>query len=371
MTPPRYGSTSRPATRRPAILAGLSWSPLVALVLGAAVALAACGPGATGAASSQSAGSAPASPASGAGSSLAASSVPSGAGPSAGVAASSVPPTVVASLAAVRLPVATSRAVAFRWPGGLIVCGGLTDAGTTSTILLVRPGTGAVAAAGHLAEPVHDAGGALLGGVPMVIGGGSVVAGTTVQRIGPVGRTVLAGHLPAPRADLGAVVVGGRVVVVGGGTPSAPDPRVLATADGIHFTVVARLPVPVRYPAVAAMGQEIVVVGGTGRTGTESAIQVIDPATGTARVVGRLPHGLSDAAALVLGGWLFVAGGRASGRVQDATWRVDPRTGAVARAGTLPMPIADAAAAVVDGVGYLVGGESDVRLASVVAIRLR
>ncbi len=291
-------------------------------------------------------------------------------------AGTSAAPAVIASLTAVRLPVPVSRAIAFSRPDGLLVAGGLTDAGTTASIVGVDLRTGAVGIAGQLPERVHDAGGASLDGVPLVIGGGSILAGTAVQRVVagsssvPV-RTALVGHLPAPRADPGAVDVGGRVVVVGGGTPSAPDPRVLATADGIHFSVVGSLPVPVRYAAVAAIGQEVLVVGGTGRSGTGSVIQAVDPAKGTVRVIGRMPHGLSDAAALVLDGWLFVAGGRADGRVQDAIWRIDPRTGAVARAGTLPMPIADTAAVVVDGIGYLVGGESNVRLASIVEVRLR
>ena len=225
--------------------------------------------------------------------------------------------------------------------------------------------------AGRLAEAVHDAGGALLAGSPMVLGGGSLLAGSAVQRVGADGQTAVLGHLPAPRADLRAVDIGGRLVVVGGGTPSAPDPRVLATTDGVHFATIATLRVAVRYPAVAALGGLVLVVGGTDLSGDVAAIQAIDTATGAVRIIGRMPGGLTDAMALVLDGRLIVAGGRTGGRVQDAVWQVDPTTGAVTRIGRLPMPVADAAGVVVDGVGYLVGGEADARLASIVSLAVR
>ena len=72
----------------------------------------------------------------------------------------------------------------------------------------------------------------------------------------------VAGQLPQPRSDLA--------------TATLPDPTgdhgwhhlrrrrlrrdhylpsVLATTDGTHFTTVAQLPVPVRYPAVVADGR--------------------------------------------------------------------------------------------------------------------
>jgi hypothetical protein len=275
------------------------------------------------------------------------------------------------AVVAVRLPAATSRSVAFADGSAILVCGGLTDSGTTAALLRIDPQAGRVAFVGRLAQAVHDAGGALLGGAPLVIGGGSVVAGTTVQRIETGGRTVLVGRLPAPRADLGAVAVNGMVVVVGGGTPSAPDPRVLATSDGVHFATVATLRVAVRYPAVAALGGLVFVIGGTDRSGDVADIQAVDIATGAVRIIGRLPGGLSDAVALVLDGRLIVAGGRAGGRAQDAVWDLDTTTGAVTRIGRLPAPVADAAGVVVGGMGYLVGGEAGTRLASIVSLTVR
>ena len=43
--------------------------------------------------------------------------------------------------------------------------------------------------------------------------------------------------------------------MVGGYDGTILDPQVLATTDGRHFRVAARLPVPVRYAATAAVGR--------------------------------------------------------------------------------------------------------------------
>ncbi len=80
----------------------------------------------------------------------------------------------------------------------------------------------------------------------------------------------MAGRLPAARSGLAAVTVGGTVYLVGGST-AAGD--VLASTDGGHFRTVARLPVPVRDPAVAALGDQIWVFGGQAASGPVSDIQ--------------------------------------------------------------------------------------------------
>ena len=49
----------------------------------------------------------------------------------------------------------------------------------------------------------------------------------------------------------------------------------LATTDGRHYRTVARLPVPVRYPAVAALGHQIWVFGGQTPAGLTSDVQRI------------------------------------------------------------------------------------------------
>jgi hypothetical protein len=57
---------------------------------------------------------------------------------------------------------------------------------------------------------------------------------------------------------------------------------VLATTNGHTFMAVARLPVPVRYPAVAALGGQIFVFGGQAATGAHAGtptdvIQAVAP----------------------------------------------------------------------------------------------
>ncbi len=312
-------------------------------------------------------------------------STPLAAGPTATPDGSSPPPiptgTPVASPAAarfdvirspIRLPAARSRAVALVLGSVILLCGGLTSAGTTTgSILSIDPRSGQVSGAGTLAPPVHDAAGGVLGGSGFIFGGGRLVAGAVVQRIGSTGGATLVGHLPAVRADLAAVSVDGEIVVVGGGTPASPDDRVLATTDGRHFRTVATLLVGVRYPAVAVAGGMVYVIGGSTPSADADVIQAIDPLTGDVRIVGHLAHRLSHASAFVLGGTLLIAGGRVAGRAQNELWQLDVASGIVTRAGRLPYPVSDATTAVIDGTGYLIGGEGLGSLASIITIAAR
>lgn len=277
--------------------------------------------------------------------------------------------TVQVSSLALHLPVAVSRAVAFADGDALLVAGGLTPSGTTATVLRIDLPGGRVTTDGHLANAVHDAGGALVGGVPMVFGGGNVVPEATVQRFS-AGHGAIVGQLPHARADLVAVVIDGTTLVVGGGTPSRLDRAVLATTDGIHFRTVATLIDGARYPAAAAVDGMIIVAGGTDGAHDLTDIQVVDPATGTVRILGELPHGLSHAMALVIAGRLLIAGGRSGGVAQDAIWEVDPVSGAVSLAGRLPQAVSDAAVVAIGDVGYLIGGERAAIVTSIVSISL-
>jgi hypothetical protein len=310
-------------------------------------------------------------------SSSAASPSPSSAGvpsASAGVSApnaSGAPAGVRVSLSAIRMPTDRSRAVAIDLGSVVLICGGLTKAGNTSSILQLDPGSGRISRAGDLAMAVHDAGGAELNGQAYVFGGGRTVAGSTVQRVDPAGTATIVGQLPAARADLAAVETSGEIVLVGGGTPGQPDGRVLATTDGHRFRLLARLPVPVRYPAVAVLDGVIYVAGGSTTSGVTSAIQAVEVSSGVVRIVGHLPRPISDASGFVIGNRVLIAGGRSAGRAQAELWQLDPTTGEVTNAGRLPYPVADAAAVVVAGVGYLIGGETVAPLASIITVAPR
>jgi hypothetical protein len=270
------------------------------------------------------------------------------------------------------LPSGRSRAVALVIGSRILVCGGLTATGsTTGSIIAIDVGSGRVSRARSLAVPVHDAGGAILGGSWFVFGGGQSVPGTIVQQVGTAGPSVVVGRLAVARADLAAVSVDGGVILVGGGTTAGPDDRVLGTADGRRFTTVAKLLVGVRYAAVAAMDGLVYVIGGSTVTGDSRAIQSVDPRTGVVRLVGHLAGGLAHASAFIIDGALLIAGGRAGGRAQDGLWHLDLADGTVTRIGRLPYAASDMAAAVVDDTGYLIGGEGTGRLASVMTVGLR
>ena len=200
------------------------------------------------------------------------------------------PPTVRAAVAGWRLPAALSREVVLPAGAGLAVAGGLTPAGTSSAaVYLLDPRSGAVVGHGRLAAPVHDAAGAVLGGRDYVLGGGTAGSSAAVQRLVPGARAVRSGTLPRVRSDAAAVTVAGATYLIGGYDGSAWARGVLRTADGRRFVTVARLPVPVRYPALAAVGPVVWIAGGQSPAGPTDVIQRLDTRTGRITVTGRLP----------------------------------------------------------------------------------
>jgi N-acetylneuraminic acid mutarotase len=249
----------------------------------------------------------------------------------------------------------------------LTVLGGL-DATKLSTNAIVRvnPATGANQSAGTLTEAVHDSAGVRVGNNILVIGGGGPSENGTadVQLVTPDGRVSVVGKMPQPRSDHVAATVGGKVFVLGGYDGANIVGDVVATTDGISFTKVGALPVPVRYPAVAVLRKAIYLFGGVANTnGTDTAaIQRLDTTTGRIDIVGQLPATLSHASAVVLDNKAYLLGGYVdSVQLSDQILRFDPSTGAAMPAGHLPEPNSDAAAVAVNGLGYLVGGKSTAR----------
>ncbi len=224
------------------------------------------------------------------------------------------PPSLAISPAPYQLPAGLSREVVLAHGPDLLIAGGLTAQSTSSTaVRLLDPVTGSTVPAGRLAAPTHDAAGATLGGRDYIFGGGDQASVATVQALAGNRPATVAGRLPGPRSDLTAVTVGGTAYLLGGYDGSRYDASVLATTDGRHFRTVARLPVPVRYPAVAALGRQIWVFGGQTPAGLTSDIQRISlPAAGAARaaVAGHLPRPAAAGTAFSLGGALYVAGGQ-------------------------------------------------------------
>jgi len=250
--------------------------------------------------------------------------------------------------------------------GQLIVLGGLGPGDTTTpAVIRIDPATGATTTLGSLIDPVHDAAGAVLGGRAVVFGGGASTVTATVQAFAqppsPGGMTMRVGALPAPRADLAAGTVDGHTLIVGGYDGTAFETDVLETTDGTNFTRLAGLPQPVRYPAVAAVGHVLYVIGGElpGSGADATDVQAIDPTTGSVRIVGQLPIGVSHAAAAAIGGKLYLFGGRSGGSVSDAVSVLDPSTWAETTVASLPVAASDMAVNTVGGATYLMGGEDN------------
>ncbi|MGH3262590.1 MAG: hypothetical protein ACRDNS_11385, partial [Trebonia sp.] len=187
------------------------------------------------------------------------------------------PPAVEAGVLPWGLAVPLSREVVVPKTGtpDLVVLGGLESRGSSADgVYALDTRTGRLSPHGTLVQATHDAAGAALGRRVFVIGGGTAVPAASTQ-IQAGGKTVAGGALAQARADASAVTIGDTVYVVGGYDGSGMDREVVATTDGRSYRAVAALPVPVRYPALAALGSRIYVFGGLGASGRPSdAVQL-------------------------------------------------------------------------------------------------
>lgn len=243
--------------------------------------------------------------------------------------------------------------------GTLLLAGGMSAGGSSSNgVFSLTTGNGRLQPLTALPDPTHDVAGATLGGSSFFLGGGVSGPSDTVQEVaGGAGRLV--GRLPQARADGQAIAVGRRIYVVGGYAGTTMDASVLTTTNGKTFRPVATLAVPVRYPALGAIGSTIYVFGGETLHGTPiKAIQAVNVTTGRARMVGALPQALGGAVAGTLSGAVYVAGGVDAPTAQPSAtiYAFDPRTDRVAAAGTLRTPVAYAGATVTGGRLWIVGG---------------
>ena len=287
--------------------------------------------------------------------------------------------TLATHLTPVPLPAPISGESVVATKDGPLIAGGLDSSSSSVSGVFALDATGGhLRDVGSLTAPLHDAAATMLGNRVLVFGGGTETSTDTVQALAAPGGTVTPGTtaedigtLPTARSDLSAVTLGKFAYVLGGYDGTNPIDSVLATPDGERFTQVAKLPVPARYLAVAALGGRIFAFGGLTAGGAASdAIREVNPKAGTARVVGHLPQAVSHANALVLGGSIYVLGGEAGGTPTDRIWRFEPGHLNVVAAGRLPRPIAGGSAAVIGSTGYLIGGtgSDEAPLATVVAL---
>jgi len=122
--------------------------------------------------------------------------------------------------------------------------------------------------------------------------------------------------------------------------------------------VVATLPRPLRYAAVAAVDGRVLIAGGTSGVVAERAILSFDPATDTVRQIGELPYPVTHAAGASLNGSFYVLGGRSESSPGNAR-RSSPSILAAAPCaprGTLPEALSDMGATTLAGHILTVGG---------------
>ena len=275
---------------------------------------------------------------------------------------------LVARVARWQLPAARSREVVLGTQSGLMVAGGLSAAKvSTSSVWLLAPGSGRAKQLAPLAEAVHDATGVVVSGKPLVIAGGNTTTVDVVQQLTATAAHVV-GHLPQPRSDLVSTTAGASAYVLGGFDGTTALSPVLRTTDGRRFTTVAHLPVTVRYPAVVALGNRLLLFGGEHNDIPVDDVQQVDLTTGRARIVGHLPLPLAHEAAFVLDGTAWLVGGRSGGQLQTRIWRWDPTRGRALPGGRLPYAVADAGLAVAGSTAYLVGGETPDPTARVITL---
>ena len=272
------------------------------------------------------------------------------------------PAVVRARLLPWRLSAPISREVVVPESGtrDLLILGGIDASGASASgVYGLDTVSGRLSQQGSLMQPTHDAAGAVRDGRVLVVGGGTSAPSASTQ-IETHGKTVAGGALPQARADASAVTIGATVYVVGGYDGAAMDRTVLATSDGRRYRTVARLAVPVRYPAVAAVGPRIYVFGGLAQKGHPvTSVQVVEPLSHAAKVVGRLPAALAAAAAGVLGRTVYLAGGvTPSGAPSRRVYAYDPQTGRFSRAVSLRVAVANAGIALSRGRLWIVGGET-------------
>lgn len=110
-----------------------------------------------------------------------------------------------------RLPAGTRYAGVAALDGRIVVAGGITTAGTSSSVYSVDPRSGSVRKVATLPAPEAHAGMAALGNALYLVGGRQIL------RI--AGRSVtVAATLPVALSDPAVVAMGNRIVIVGGGT---------------------------------------------------------------------------------------------------------------------------------------------------------
>jgi N-acetylneuraminic acid mutarotase len=212
-----------------------------------------------------------------------------------------------------------------------------------------------------LPGPQHDAQAAQLAGRVYVFGGGFTTELDHILMYDPNrGQTSPAGALSVPQSDVAVTQTGDTAYVVGGFDGTTYLNTIVAWRPGSRATVVAHVPVGLRYAAVTIAGSGLYVLGGVTPAGTSDAIYRFDLVTHRVRRIGTLPHPTEHGNAVTLGQTIYLVGGRGPGDTDQtaAIYAVDPLTGRVRPAGRLPKPTSDAAVMTLGSAIVVAGGQS-------------
>ena len=246
--------------------------------------------------------------------------------------------------------------------GRALLLGGLTASDQSTDEILVASARGA-RVIGRLPSARHDTAAVTLGRFAYVFGGGTATSQLDdIVRVDPTsGAATLVAHLPAASSDSTAAVIGGTAYVVGGYTGTRWLDTIVAWRPGAAAHVVAHLPATLRYAAVTAVGNQLVIAGGSLENGTASnAVLEYTPATGRVVRLGTLPAATTHAAAATLGNVAYVIGGRGAA-LATRTARIvaiDLKTRRVKPFGSLRVARSDLGAATAGDHILLAGGAS-------------
>jgi YVTN family beta-propeller protein len=215
---------------------------------------------------------------------------------------------------------------------------------------------------GRLPSVRHDTAAAVINRMIYVFGGGNGPSQLNdIVRVDPgTGSSRLVGHLPAASSDSTAATIGGTAYVVGGYTGTHWLDTIVGYRPGQAAHVVAHLPHTLRYAAVTAVGNRLVIAGGSLENGTASgSVLVYVPATGRVTRLGTLPAATTHAAAATIGNVAYVIGGRGAsvGTPTTAIVAIDVARKRIRAAGQLQTARSDLAAATVGSRIIVAGGK--------------
>jgi YVTN family beta-propeller protein len=245
--------------------------------------------------------------------------------------------------------------------GSALLLGGLNSA-DVSVGSIVSTGFHSARVIGSLPSVRHDTAAAAIGNTVYVFGGGNGPSQLSdIVRVDRAsGRSSLVGHLPAASSDSTAAAIGGTAYVVGGYTGTRWLDTIVAYRPGKAPRIAAHLPWTIRYAAVSAVGDRLVIAGGSLENGTASdSVLSFVPATGRVTKLGTLPAPTTHAAAATLGGIAYVIGGRgaSTGTPTTAIVAIDVTRKRVSAAGQLKTARSDLAAATIGSRILVAGGK--------------